>query len=148
MDEKDTSDLMHILQHTSPENIGAYEKAYLSHSLTDFSAYMDALIARKGMKRQTLFQKADLPQKYGYKLLSGEKRTRDRDNLLRLCIAMELTLKEVQRVLTLYKMPVLYPRLSRDAIFIIAINKGVGSVDLVNEWLREAGQPALSRSPE
>jgi predicted transcriptional regulator len=109
---------------------------------------MDLLISDKKLKRQDIFQKADMPQKYGYKLLSGESHTIDRDKLLRIFIAMNMTLKETQRALTLYGMPILYPKLKRDAIIIIALNKGISSVDTVNEWLIEHKEPALSRSAD
>ncbi len=109
-----------------------------------FSTYLDGLIAQKKLKRQDIFQKADLPQKYGYKLLSGETHTKNRDKLLRLFIAMGLTLKETQRALALYPMPTLYPKNSRDMVLIIAINQGVSSVDTVNEWLEEYGERPLS----
>ena len=105
---------------------------------------MDTLISRKRLKRQDIFQKADLPQKYGYKLLSGERRTTNRDKLLRIFIAMNMTLKETQRALMLYGLSALYPKKKRDAIIIIAINQGISSVDTVNEWLCEHGEEELS----
>jgi hypothetical protein len=89
-----------------------------------------------------------LPQKYGYKLLSGETHTTDRDKLLRIFIAMNMTLKETQRALELYGLATLYPKKKRDAIIIIAINKGISSVDIVNEWLTEQGESELNGSSD
>ncbi len=109
---------------------------------------MDFIIEEKKLKRQDIFQKADIPQKYGYKILSGESHTTDRDKLLRIFIAMGMNLKETQRALELYKMPALYPKRQRDAIIIIAINKGVSCVDTVNEWLSQYGEKELTRSGE
>ena len=89
-----------------------------------------------------------MPKKYGYKLLNGESHTKDRDTLLRIFIAMGMNLKEVQRALALYGMPGLYPKKRRDAIFIIAFNEGISSVDTVNSWLREYGETELTRSAD
>ena len=146
MEKESTSALLHVLQNLKREDLGRYEREHLPSEGTSFVTYMDGLIAQKRLKRQDIFQKADIPQKYGYKLLSGESHTTDRDKLLRICIAMNLTLKQTQRALTLYGMPVLYPKLRRDAVFIIALNRGISSVDTVNQWLSEQGEAELSRS--
>jgi hypothetical protein len=148
MEQESTSELMKILKDAGKDDIGEYNSRHLSGVCSDFTVYMDSLIAEKHLKRQDIFQKADLPQKYGYKLLGGESRTRDRDKLLRIFIAMGLNLKETQRALELYGMPALYPRIRRDAVIIIAVNRGVSSVDTVNEWLSEHGENELSRSAD
>ena len=148
MEEKSTDSLMHILQSAHAEDIDRYKETYLGDCCHSFPAYMDTLIREKALKRQDIFQRADLPWKYGYKLLSGETHTRDRDKLLRLFFAMKLNLKEVQRALALYGMPALYPKNRRDAVLIIAFNRGVCSVDTVNEWLEQHGEAELTRSAE
>ncbi|MEA4919788.1 MAG: hypothetical protein VB078_02515 [Clostridiaceae bacterium] len=145
MEQDSTSMLMNVLKSANKEDISKYQTDHLFVGRTGFCAYMDALILEKRLKRRGIFQKADIPQKYGYKLLSGESHTSNRDKLLRIFIAMNMTLKEIQRALALYDMPVLYPKRKRDAIIIIAINKGVSSVDIVNEWLVEQGETELSR---
>lgn len=109
MEEKSTSKLMEILKHTKKAELSALQDdmTVQSHS---FITYMDQLIQQRNLKRQDIFQKADMPQKYGYKLLNGESHTKDRDKLLRIFIAMGMNLKEVQRALALYGMPGLYPK--------------------------------------
>ena len=144
MNEKDTEQLLHILQTATKNDIPAYQADNLNTPLT-FPLYIDALIRQKHLKRQDIFQKADIPQKYGYKLLSGESHTTDRDKLLRLFIAMHLTLKETNRALTLYGLSPLYPKIKRDAILIIALNQGISSVDTVNDWLIEHHESPLAR---
>ncbi len=66
-----------------------------------------------------MFLKADIPERYGYKLLSGEKRTKQRDVILRICYAAEFTLQEIQRVLKKYEMPQLYAEIPRDALLML-----------------------------
>ena len=147
MEENSTSKLMEILKHTKKTELAALQDdlTVQSHS---FITYMDRLIEQRNLKRKDIFQKADMPQKYGYKLLNGESHTKDRDKLLRIFIAMGMNLKEVQRALALYGMPGLYPKKRRDAIFIIAFNEGISSVDTVNSWLREYGETELTRSAD
>ena len=144
--EHSTTSLMNVLQSADFMDIDSYSKNYIRSAISSFSVYMDSIIKRKGLKRQDIFQKADIPQKYGYKLLSGESHTKDRDKLLRIFFAMNMTLKEVRRALELYGMPVLYPKKKRDALLIIAFNRGISSVDEVNKILTENGESELTFS--
>lgn len=146
MEQKSTSTLMNVLQSANMVDIKSYHATYLSSVCDSFPVYMDGLIRAKNLKRQDIFQRADLPQKYGYKLISGECHTSDRDKLLRIFIAMKMTLKETQRALALYGLASLYPKLRRDAIIIIAINNEITSVDAVNECLVEHEESPLSES--
>ena len=148
MNEKSTELLMNTLQSADVDDLSPRREDYAPTGSDGFCAYMDRLIQERRLKRQDLFQRADLPQKYGYKLLTGECHTTNRDKLLRLFIAMGLSLKETQRALTLYGMPVLYPRFHRDAVIIIALNKGVTSVDTVCDWLIRQKEPPLAGSPD
>lgn len=137
---------MDVLKNAEKKDIDQFNRKHLAEQFSGFPAYMDAIISQKKLKRQDIFQKADLPQKYGYKLLSGETHTTDRDKLLRIFIAMNMTLKETQRALEIYGLATLYPKKKRDAIIIIAVNKGISSVDTVNEWLSEQSEAELSQS--
>ena len=51
-----------------------YHNLAAEYARTDdyYSAYR---IVEKGITQQTVFLKADIPERYGYKLLSGEKHT-------------------------------------------------------------------------
>ena len=65
---------------------------------------------------------ADIPERYGYKLISEEKRTKQRDIILRLCYAAHFTLEETQKALKMYDMPMLYSKVKRDALLMIVFN--------------------------
>ena len=145
--EESTTALLEVLKTAGPADLPRIEKQYLSRPPLSFAAYMDQLLAEKGYKRQQVFQRANLPQKYGYKLLTGESRTSDRDKLLRLFFAMQLSLQQVQRALALYGMPQLYAKKKRDAIFMLCLNRRL-SVDEVNELLRENQEQPLRESKE
>ena len=84
-----------------------------------------------------VFLRADIPERYGYKLLSGEKRTKQRDVILRICYAAEFTLNETQRALKKYGLPQLYAKIPRDALLMIVFNDRPGSILDVNTLLKE-----------
>ena len=141
--DKSTDDLMNALNSTSPADAKAYFHQQFSQGEPTFSHYIDTLLVRKGLKRQDVLIKANLPQKYGYKLLSGEAHTTNRDKILRLCFSMELTLKETQRVLKLYGMNELYPKVKRDVMLIVALGQKIFDIDQVNEVLKKEGMAPL-----
>ena len=98
------------------------------------------------MTQQRVFLMADIPERYGYKLLSGEKRTRQRDVILRICYAGELTLEETQRALRKYEMPELYAKIPRDALLMILFQDRPGSILDVNTLLKNKGMEPLRTS--
>lgn len=134
--EKDTNDLMHTLHGAGPAQVQMYLQQNFAQGQPDFVSYMDELLAQKQMKRQEVLLRADLPQKYGYKLLTGEAHTTDRDKLLRICFAMRLTLKQTQRVLKLYGMNELYPKNKRDVLMIVALGQKQFDLDKLNAQLK------------
>ena len=93
-----------------------------------------------------VFLKADIPERYGYKLLSGEKRTKQRDVILRICYGAELSLEETQSALEKYELPKLYAKIPRDALLMIAFNERPGTVLDVNEILQKNGMSPLRTS--
>ena len=56
---------------------------------------------------------------------------------------MKCSLFETQHLLNLYGMQPLYARKKRDAILMIAVNEGQGSIYLVNELLEQYGEEQL-----
>ncbi|MCQ2534358.1 MAG: hypothetical protein MJ172_07315 [Clostridia bacterium] len=149
MKEKKTEELAEVLGKT---HIADFEK-YINdnkESLDDlkdaFSIYIKDLIASRGFTQQSVFIRADIPERYGYKLLSGEKRTKQRDVILRICYAAELTLDETQRALKKYGMPELYAKAARDAFLMISFNERPGSIIDVNALLQQNGMETLRTS--
>ena len=149
MREKDTRDLGQVLEGTPLEGFAHYlqeNRESLSEDSEAFSIYIKGLLARKGITQQAVFLKADIPERYGYKLLSGEKRTRQRDILLRICYASELTLEETQSALEKYEMPALYPKRPRDALLMLIFRERPGSILDVNALLKKHGMEPLRTS--
>lgn len=149
MNEKNTIELEQILGSTHPKDFAAYCKENKESVVADekaFVEYFKSLFKEKGVTQQNVFIKADIPERYGYKLLSGEKRTRQRDVILRICYAAEFTLKETQRALRKYGLPELYAKVPRDALLMIAFNERSGSILDINALLSENGMSPLRTS--
>ena len=149
MQEKETNELERELGSTHLADYTAFvqnNKDSMLSDATTFSTYIKSILRKKGITQQVAFLKADIPERYGYKLLSGEKHTRQRDVILRICYASELTLKETQRALRKYDMPELYAKIPRDTLIMIAFNERPGSIIDVNALLKEHGMEPLRTS--
>ena len=149
MESKSTDELEKILGSTHINEVSAYLKSNEESIITNeyaFHEYISKLIKLKNLRKQDVFLAADVSEKYGYKLLSGEKHTKQRDVILRLCYASELTLEETQKALKLYRMPELYAKIPRDAMIMIAFNERPGSIIDVNSFLKKNGMEILRSS--
>lgn len=110
-----------------------------------FAEYMRQRIKEKGASQQDIFLYADIPERYGYKLISQEKHTRQRDIILRICYSANFTLEETQKALRLYGMPELYAEYPRDALLMVVFRDRPGDVIKVNALLKNNGfQPLRS----
>ena len=149
--KKTTGTLTDILKKTSPDKVGQYIEENAEEMFFDprpFSAYMRSLIREKGVRLQDVFLLADISEGYGYKLISGEKHTKQRDVILKLCLSSRFSLVEIQRALKLYGMAPLYARFPRDAVLISAVSSGIREIAQVNRLLEQNGQHLLKGSEE
>lgn len=112
----------------------------------EFSTYFKEICTRQKLRLQEVFLNADISEGYGYKLMSGEKRTRQRDIILRLCYAAKMTTDETQTALKLYGLPELYVKSPRDALIMVCFNERPGSVIEVNGFLKGNGFDPLRSS--
>lgn len=149
MSEKKTKELVDILGKTHISEFDKYCKEQKDSILPEeqaFGRYIKGVLKERKITQQIVFLKADIPEKYGYKLLSGEKHTNKRDIILRICYAAELTLEETQRALEKYKMPQLYAKIPRDALLMLIFQERPGGIIEVNELLMEKGMNMLQTS--
>lgn len=109
-----------------------------------FVRFMDDYISSHGLVRQAILRKADIPVAVGYKYLTGAKRTKNRNTILRLCIAMGMPFEDVQQALNLYGMSALGES-DRDSIIATGIAHR-SSVDEIDDWLRALSMDALMDS--
>ncbi len=140
MKEKTTGTLTDVLCNTSSDKINEFfneNKDSIISNDKPFAEYMRRMFKEKGIKQQDVFLYADISERYGYKLISEEKRTRQRDIILRICIAAKFSLNETQKALKIYGMSPLYPRLRRDAVIIVAINTEKYDISEIDEMLKK-----------
>ena len=117
---------------------------YLSQqelSRRPFTDYMRQKLREKKIPQKEVFIRADLDDRYGYKLISGEKQTQQRDTILRICLAAEFTLVETQEALILYGMAPLYEKIQRDTAFIVAFSNRIYDIHEVDAILRKNDMP-------
>lgn len=149
MIEKKTGELEKILEKTHAADANAFIKENRKSMLSEeraFAKYMKEILQNKKILQNELFLKADIPERYGYKLLSEEKRTRQRDVILRICFSAQMTLEETQKALKIYKMPELYVKYPRDALLMICFNEKKNSISDINALLKENGMEELRES--
>lgn len=136
--EKTTGTLTAILRKANPEQLDTFfeeNKEELLSGERPFAQYMRTCIREKGMRQQEVFIRADLAEGYGYKIISEEKHTHQRDTILRLCLGARFSLNETQRALRIYGMSPLYARIPRDAVLMAAFSNGIMELADVNELL-------------
>jgi transcriptional regulator with XRE-family HTH domain len=149
MNKKNTEMLEDVLGGTHSEHFKEFcrqNKGDFMNDSDSFFTTIKSLIKAKGLTQQKVFLRADMPERYGYKILSGEKRTRQRDIILRICYAAEFSLAEAQGILKKYEMPQLYAKIQRDALLMIIFNERPGSIIDVNELLKKNGFDSLRTS--
>ena len=138
MHNQDTGELEIKLERISPQQIEVFLQENADEMLEngrDFMIYMNKKLKEKNLLKKDVIMRADINQGYGYKLLTEEKITRQRDVILRLCYASEFSLEETQYALRLYRMETLYARDARDALIMACFNDRPGNIINVNELL-------------
>lgn len=149
MNEKNTEELNNVLGSTHISDFDRYcrdNRESMVNEAGSFQTYVKEIIRRNKMTLQNVFLLADIPERYGYKLLTGEKHTRQRDVILRICYAARMSMAETQRALKKYGMPELYAKIPRDAMLIIVFNERPGSIIDVNALLKDNGIEPLRTS--
>ena len=111
-----------------------------------FANYMRERIKEKGLSQQDIFLYADIPERYGYKIISQEKHTKQRDIILRLCYSADFTIEETQKALRLYGMPELYVEFPRDALIMVIFKDRPGDIIKVNAILKNNKMKPLRSS--
>ena len=140
--KKKTGELDKVLGNLNPDKIQEYIDTNSDSIYKDelaFSEYMKDMFRIKGYTQQEVFLRADMPERYGYKIISMEKHTVQRDVIIRLCMASEFDKAETNRALKLYGLSELYSRIPRDAVIIVAINSKIRNIDEVNDLLKKYG---------
>lgn len=147
MQEKPTNELDEMLKQTEPDGLSDYFKDnrdYLADEKKEFYYFMKNTMVSKRKLLKDVYSFAGLSEKYGSQILSMEKHTKNRDVIIRLCIAGHFSLDETNRALKLYGMNPLYSKDKRDTCIIVAIHKRIFDLFSIDEILLENGYEKLS----
>ena len=88
------------------------------------SEYLQWLLANHGLVRSKVIREASLNETFGWQIFKGERGC-GRDKALALAFAMNLDLRETNRLLQAAGQSALYCKDRRDAIIIFCIEKGL-----------------------
>ncbi len=140
--EDDSKALNAAVMQLSPADLPHFLSAHTEEfSRRPFTDYIRAKLREKDIAQQDIFLAADLNERVGYKLISGEKKTKKRDIILRICLAAKFRLEEVQEALILYGMSPLHARIPRDTVFMVAFINRIYDIHDVDTMLRENNLP-------
>ena len=119
MKESSTQDLSRELM--SESNLDAYlSRNQPVFSDEDVANLLNRLYQRTDLSKAALARQAGMSEVYLHQVFSGRRKP-SRDRLLCLCIGLDATLEETQRLLKLSAYAQLYPRSRRDAIITYGI---------------------------
>lgn len=85
--------------------------------------HLNELLEEKGLARIDVVRAAGLNETFGYQIFKGQ-RNPSRDKVLQIALAMNLDLRETNRLLRIAGVSDLYCKNRRDAIVIFCIDKG------------------------
>ncbi len=140
MEKKSTDDLKEELMTES--DIDSYIKEnqpyFVDRNITEL---LSELYEHKNISKAELARRASMSEVYLHQLFSGRRKP-SRDKLLCLCIGMELTIDETQRLLKEAAYAQLYPRIRREAIICHGIIHHT-PLEEINDKLFEENEKAL-----
>lgn len=142
-----TDELNDRLEGMKPEQLDSYLKEN-RESLTDdpkgFYYYFRNVLDEKNIRLKDVYSFAGVGESYGSKIVTMEKHTKNRDLIIRLCIAGHFSWDETSRALKLYGMNGLYAKDPRDACIIVAVNNRIFDLGEIDELLSKQGLKKLS----
>ena len=112
-----------------------------------FPDYLAQRMEERGITPQQLSVQALLSRSFTYQICSGA-RAPSRDMVLRLAIALKLTVAETQQMLRIAQRGALYARVRRDAIFIFCLSRRLTLYDADELLLNQLEQPLLQKENE
>lgn len=125
-----TGDLMNRLTSTeSAEDLDRYLEEIRDKYPKDFSSYIKAILAEKGLTIADMQKKSGIDRTYIYQIMDGSKHP-GRDKIIAIAIASNMNLTECQRALEIAQEGILYAKSRRDSLIIYAINKRMSIMEL------------------
>lgn len=136
----DTQELMRMIQSSS--DLGTLLKVHYDNARDPgLAEYLAEMLKKHSCSISQVIMRSMLSKSFVYQIFN-ESRCPGRDILLRIAFAMELTLDETQRLLTVSRRGPLYPKVRRDAAIIFCILKKCALAD-VSDLLESIGETPL-----
>lgn len=155
MKEKSTNELDEMLKNMKIDELENYYKEnheYIADAKKSFTYYMKDVIEKKNiiigsrnLQYKDIYSFAGVSESYGEKILNMEKHTKNRDLIIRFCVAAHFQLNEINTALKLYDMKPLYAKDKRDACIIVAINNRKYDLGDIDEILEKQNLTKLSK---
>ena len=147
MQEKPTNEMEEMLGNLKPNELSGFYKEnskYMADDKKAFYYYFKDVIEAKNIFLKDIYSFAGVTESWGGKIITMEKHTKNRDLIIRLCIAGHFSLEEINRALKLYGMTPLYAKDKRDAGLIVAINNRIYDLSEIDDLLETQGFYKLS----
>ena len=147
MQRKSTNELNDLLENMKPDQLDSYLKdnsKYMADEKKAFYYYMKDVLDEKNIKLKDVYSFAGVTESYGSKIVTMEKHTKDRDLIIRLCLAGHFNWDETNRALKLYGLSELYAKDPRDACIIVAVNNRIFDMYEIDEMLMKQGLKKLT----
>jgi DNA-binding phage protein len=143
MKESTTRKLEEILLNIDDENeLDQFLKnTPQKHPLMNFAEYLQSFLHDDEQARSSLCRRSGIERTYFYHILSGAKQP-GRDKILRICIAMEMSIDEVQQALRCGNQAILYAKNMHDAVILFVLQHQLSVTD-ANELLDTYHLPLL-----
>ena len=144
---KKTDELNQVLEHIKPEELSQFLNDNwdaMFEEEREFTKFMRESIRKKGLKWKDVYNAAGISENYGQEVIGMRKHVKNRDLIIKLCLGGRLNLEETQHALVLYGMQPLYPRIPRDTVFIVAINRRIYDLCDIDDMLSEQGFEIIS----
>ena len=138
---KRTDELLEELKFSNTDinkYIESNPNSFIEINLKEFWSKM---IEKSGLSKYDIINKSDFSYNYFYEVTSGKK-VPSSDKIVRLALAMHLSLDECQTALKYCGLAPLYPRIKRDSLLIFALTHDY-SVFQTIELLTKSGENEL-----
>mgnify|MGYP002624027687 CR=1 FL=1 len=137
---KNTKELMELVK-TSPKLFG---DIMLNPEVSDYVTlqdYLQSLLDKHGFSVTDVVRISLLSKSYVYQIFSGD-RMPSRDSVIRIGLAMNCDIDEIQHMLVLAQTGILYPKVRRDAAILCCISQGFHLID-TNDFLESIEERSL-----
>lgn len=131
MSSNDTEKINEIIKTIRKKEISQFLEKELSETLPSIADYLTEYIRSHNLSASKVIKDSCLSPDYAYAIMNGNRKNPARDRIIALCLAMHMSLDEVQYALRLCK-TLLYSKDKRDAVIMVCFSQRIFDVNEVN----------------